>query len=370
MDIDEEYRKQKWLSRSENFFPFNPELAERANTMRKNQTKSETKLWNNFLKQYNSRESKNSLKILRQKVIDNYIVDFYIHSLKLVIEIDGQIHEEKKEYDSIRDEVLKKYWLQIVRIKNEDIEQNFDSVCNQLKELLELPPLERGARGDTWIKLNKSWRKHLKWEFEKQYMKDIKSFLATEIDAGKTIYPHPKDIFNALNSCDFHDIKVVILGQDPYHWAKQANWLSFSVRDWVKVPPSLQNIYKELEDEFWIKKDFTNGNLEPWAQQWVLLLNSVLSVEASKPASHSKIWWQNFTDKIIQTISDKKQWVVFLLWWAFAIWKKELIDESQHLVLTSPHPSPFSAYKWFYGNMHFQKCNTYLQKQRKKEILW
>jgi uracil-DNA glycosylase len=201
-------------------------------------------------------------------------------------------------------------------------------------------------------------------------MKEIKSFLVSEISKWKVIYPNPRDIFNALNYCKFEDTKVVIIGQDPYHGPNQAHWLSFSVRDSVKVPPSLQNIYKELEDEFWIKKDFSNGNLENWTKQWVLLLNSVLSVEAWSPASHSKIWWQNFTDEIIKVVSSEKSWVVFLLWWAFAIGKKDLVDSTKHLVLTSPHPSPFSVHKWFFGNMHFLETNEYLEQNWKEWINW
>jgi len=220
------------------------------------------------------------------------------------------------------------------------------------------------------IQLSESWLKHIWWEFEKDYMKEIQSFLAGEIQSWKSIYPHAKDIYNAFNYTSFDDVHVVILGQDPYHGPWQAQGLSFSVPNWVKVPPSLKNIYKEIEDEFGIKKDFSNGNLQSWAEQWVLLLNSVLTVENSKPASHSKIWWQKFTDTVIQTISNKKKWVVFLLWWAFAVWKQELIDDDAHLILTSPHPSPFSVYKWFYWNMHFLKCNEYLQENWKKEIVW
>jgi len=201
-------------------------------------------------------------------------------------------------------------------------------------------------------------------------LKDIKQFLVSEISSGKQIYPHPKDIFSAFNYTSFGDLKVVIIGQDPYHGPWQAHGLSFSVPKWIKVPPSLKNIYKELEDEFWEKMDFKNGNLEPWTKQWVLLLNSVLTVESWQPASHSKIWWQNFTDEVIKTISDKKDWIVFLLWWAFAIWKNKLIDQKKHLVLTSPHPSPFSVHKWFFWNMHFLETNEYLEENWKSIIDW
>lgn len=220
------------------------------------------------------------------------------------------------------------------------------------------------------IKLNKSWLDILEQELEKDYMKDIKSFLKKEIESWKVIYPHPKDIFNALNSLDFQDVKVVILGQDPYHWEWQAHGLSFSVREWVKVPPSLRNIYKEIESDLWIVKDKTYWNLEKWTKDWVLLLNAALTVEAWKPASHSKIWWHDFTDTIIKSISDKREWVVFLLWGAFAQSKLDLIDSSKHLILQSSHPSPFSSHRWFFGCKHFSKANEYLIKNNIKQINW
>lgn len=223
------------------------------------------------------------------------------------------------------------------------------------------------------MQLPKSWQKHLASECSKSYMQDIQDFLITEKKAWKTVYPKSEDIFNALKYCSFEDTKVVILGQDPYHGPGQAHGLSFSVSNWVKLPPSLKNIYKEIESEWFLREDGgkqVSWNLEPWAKQWVLLLNSVLTVEASKPASHSKIWWQNFTDTIIETISNEKKWVVFLLWWAFAISKQKLIDSEKHLVLTSPHPSPFSVYKWFYGNNHFIDTNRYLETNWKAPIKW
>ncbi len=220
------------------------------------------------------------------------------------------------------------------------------------------------------IKLNNSWLQILEKEFEKPYMREIKKFLESEIKAGKTIYPHPKNIFNALESTDFENVKVVLLWQDPYHWEGQAHWLSFSVPEWVKTPPSLKNIYKEIESDLEIKKDFISWNLESWAKQWVLLLNAVLTVEASMPASHWKIWWQNFTDEIIRQVSDKKENIVFLLWWAFAQTKKPLIDEKKHLILETTHPSPFSAYRGFLGSKVFSKTNDYLEKYWKWKIDW
>ena len=226
------------------------------------------------------------------------------------------------------------------------------------------------------LQLPTSWQSNIWEEFQKSYMKNIASFICQETKTWKTIYPKVEDIFNALKYTNFKDAKVVILGQDPYHGAWQAHGLSFSVLDWVNIPPSLRNIYKELENECFLKyKDWwrsndVSGNLEHWAKQWVLLLNSVLTVEVWKPASHSKIWWQKFTDTIIKTISKEKEWVVFLLWWAYAIGKQEFIDEEKHLVLTSPHPSPFSAYKWFHWNNHFIKCNSYLEEKWDSKIEW
>lgn len=220
------------------------------------------------------------------------------------------------------------------------------------------------------IKLNDSWSPYLQDEFKKDYFKFILNFLKKEITGQKIIYPHPNNIFNALNTTSFNNLKVVILGQDPYHWEGQAHGLSFSVQDWIKTPPSLKNIYKEIESDTWIKKDFTTGNLISWAKEWVLLLNAILTVEGSKPASHSKIWWQNFTDKVIKTISEEKEWVVFLLWWNFARQKKSLINDSKHYILEAPHPSPFSAYTGFYWCKHFSKTNEILKKIWKKEINW
>ncbi len=220
------------------------------------------------------------------------------------------------------------------------------------------------------IKLNDSWLQILEKEFEKDYMKNIKKFLESEIKAKKIIYPKPQNIFSALDFVDFENLKVVLLWQDPYHGKWQAHWLSFSVPNWIKTPPSLKNIYKEIENDLWIKKDYENWNLENWAKQGVLLLNSVLTVEKWKPASHSKINWQKFSDEIIKQISTKKENVVFLLWWAFAQTKKSLIDEEKHLILETTHPSPFSAYRWFLGSKHFSKTNNYLEKHWKKAIVW
>lgn len=186
----------------------------------------------------------------------------------------------------------------------------------------------------------------------------------------KLVYPKPDDIFRAFFETPFSKVKVVILGQDPYHGLNQACGLSFSVQAGVKVPPSLQNIYKEIETELGIKKDFTNGNLQNWAKQGVFLLNSVLTVIASKPASHKNLGWDKFTDYVIQKLSDKKQNLVFILWGNFAKSKENLIDSSKHLVLKAAHPSPFSAYNGFFGCDHFKLSNEYLKNSGLGEIGW
>lgn len=223
------------------------------------------------------------------------------------------------------------------------------------------------------INLDKSWLVFLEEEFKKPYMKDIRSFLENQIKLWKTPYPHPKNIFNALNTTKFEELSVVILWQDPYHWENQAHWLSFSVQKWVKRPPSLRNIFKEIENDLWRKSKidiWENWDLSYWAENWVLLLNAILTVEASKPASHSKIWWEKFTDKIIETISNKKENIVFLLWWSFAQSKKYLIDTKKHYILESAHPSPLSAHRWFFWSKHFSKTNDFLKSKGKKEIDW
>lgn len=217
--------------------------------------------------------------------------------------------------------------------------------------------------------LHSSWLKYLNKEFEKDYMKNIESFLEAEIASWKTIYPDPDNIYNALNTTNFDDIKVVIIGQDPYHWVNQAHWLCFSVQDWVKIPPSLKNIFKEVKSDIWTPMPET-WDLTKWAKQGVLLLNAILTVQATNPASHSHIWWQKFSDEIIKIISREKTWIVFLLWWAYAQSKKELIDTSKHYILEAPHPSPFSAHRWFIWCKHFSKTNEILKKEWKKEINW
>lgn len=216
---------------------------------------------------------------------------------------------------------------------------------------------------------HKSWENILQNEFQKDYFWLIESFLEAEKWLWKKIYPKQEDIFNAFNFTDFNNLKVVILWQDPYHGENQAHGLSFSVEKWVKIPPSLRNMYKQLHQDYGYEIP-QHGNLESWAQQWVLLLNSILTVEESQPASHAKIWWENFTDNIIKKISDEKKWVIFLLWWAFAQSKKNLIDTTRHIILETSHPSPFSAHRWFLSSQCFKKTNEILESHGKKIIDW
>ena len=226
------------------------------------------------------------------------------------------------------------------------------------------------------IKLETSWENLLCEELEQEYFQNIILYLEKEIKSGKTIYPSLENIFAAFNYTPLEKLKVVILGQDPYHGAWQAHGLSFSVQDGVKVPPSLKNIYKEIKNEGLpspVRRGAggeVSGDLSHWAEQWILLLNSILTVEAGKPASHSKIGWWDFTDAIIQKISDSQQWIIFVLWGNFSRWKKVLIDSDKHFILESPHPSPFSAHSWFFGSWHFKEINEILRQGWKEEIKW
>lgn len=212
------------------------------------------------------------------------------------------------------------------------------------------------------------WRTILALEVTAPYFKALEERISLEYQT-KTIYPDEQAIFTAFTLCSFEDVQVVILGQDPYHGAGQAQGLSFSVPDGMKLPPSLRNIYKELESDLGLTPN-TSGNLTNWAKQGVLLLNSTLTVEAGKPGSHQGLGWETFTDAVINKISDQKERVVFLLWGKYAAAKKSLIDESKHLVLVAPHPSPFSAYTGFFGCRHFSQTNDYLKKHGKKPVLW
>ncbi len=220
------------------------------------------------------------------------------------------------------------------------------------------------------VKIESSWKAVLKDEFAKPYFEQIVHFLKTEKMAGKTIYPPGPLIFNAFEQTPFDKVKVVILGQDPYHGAGQAHGLCFSVQDGVPPPPSLINIFKEIQSDIGITMPSKKGNLTHWAQQGVLLLNAALTVRANEPSSHSKIGWAVFTDAVIQKISELKTGIVFLLWGKFAQEKQALIDETQHHVLKAAHPSPFSADKGFFNCKHFSKTNTLLQQQGKDPVDW
>lgn len=220
------------------------------------------------------------------------------------------------------------------------------------------------------IQIEDSWKQVLKQEFSKPYFQQVVTFLKTEKVQKKVIYPPGSLIFNAFNQTPFEKVRVVLLGQDPYHGAGQAHGLCFSVQDGVQPPPSLINIYKEIEADIGVGMPARYGNLTKWAQQGVLLLNAFLTVRANEPASHSKIGWEEFTNSVIKKISDEKQGVVFLLWGKFAQQKQELIDETKHFVLKAAHPSPFSADKGFFGCRHFSKTNELLIKQGFEPIDW
>lgn len=220
------------------------------------------------------------------------------------------------------------------------------------------------------IALEPSWLEILKDEFEKDYMIKLRAFLQQEKEAGYTVYPKSKDIFNAFAKTPFDDVKVVILGQDPYHGAGQAHGLSFSVQQGIAVPPSLQNIFKELQQEFPEYKIPKNGDLTHWAEQGVLMLNATLTVRANIAGSHQKHGWETFTNKVIQEISDRKENIVFLLWGKFAQAKSELIDPQKHHLLTAAHPSPFAAHNGFFGCDHFLEANTILEENGIEPIDW
>jgi len=220
------------------------------------------------------------------------------------------------------------------------------------------------------VQIEPSWKEVLKNEFTKPYFLEIVTFLKIEKNAGKIIYPPGPLIFNAFNQTPFNKVRVVIIGQDPYHNPGQAHGLSFSVPNGIKPPPSLVNIYKEIQKDVGIPMPAGYGNLTNWAQQGVLLLNAILTVRANEPASHSKIGWMNFTDTVISKISDEKKGVIFLLWGKFAQEKQLLIDETKHFVLKAAHPSPFSADKGFFGCKHFSKANELLTDQGLPPINW
>ena len=219
------------------------------------------------------------------------------------------------------------------------------------------------------IQIEESWKEVLKEEFQKIYFQHIITFLKAEKASGKIIYPPGSLIFNSFKQTPFSEVKVVIIGQDPYHNKGQAHGLSFSVPPGVGKPPSLLNIFKELQNDLGIEIS-ENGNLEKWATQGVLLLNASLTVRQNEPGSHAQIGWLQFTDKVIKKISDEKEGVIFLLWGKFAQEKQALIDETKHFVLKAAHPSPFSASNGFFGCKHFSKTNELLMKQHKNPIDW
>lgn len=219
------------------------------------------------------------------------------------------------------------------------------------------------------IKLDDSWRLPLMREFQSPYMQELKRFLEVEKTAGKRIFPKGGEYFRALDLTPLDKVKVVILGQDPYHGEGQAHGLSFSVKPGVRTPPSLVNIYKELQSDLGLTPR-RHGFLEHWAKQGVLLLNSVLTVEMGKAASHQKRGWERFTDAIIRLVNEKSDPVVFILWGAYAQRKAEFVDQSRHLVLKSAHPSPLSAHNGFLGSRPFSKANAFLEAKGRGPIDW
>ena len=214
------------------------------------------------------------------------------------------------------------------------------------------------------VKIEPSWKELLDGEFEKDYFVKLTDFVKNEYEIS-AVYPPAKFIFRAFWETPFDKVKVVILGQDPYHGNGQANGLCFDVNEGLKLPPSLQNIYKEIKSDLG-----TNGNIHNWSKQGVLLLNSTLTVRANSPASHANQGWEIFTDKVIQLLADKKNNLVFILWGKYAQDKGKVIDDKKHFVIRSPHPSPFSAYSGFFGSKPFSKCNEYLKNIGKSPIDW
>ncbi len=219
------------------------------------------------------------------------------------------------------------------------------------------------------VENQQTWKDALATEKQQPYFQHIIEFLQKEQAAGKTIYPAQADIFNAFRYTPLENVNVVILGQDPYHGPNQAHGLCFSVQKGVQTPPSLQNIYKELGTDIGMAKP-DHGNLEKWAKQGVMLLNTTLTVQERTPMSHAKIGWEQFTDKVIEILNDKKEGVVFILWGSHAQSKGQKIDPTKHYILKCPHPSPLSAHRGFFGCQHFSKTNEILRKQGKVEIDW
>lgn len=219
------------------------------------------------------------------------------------------------------------------------------------------------------VKIEQSWKDVLTDEFNKDYFIQLTDFVRREYLSGKTIYPAAKNIFNAFNLCPLSNVRVVIIGQDPYHEPGQAHGLCFSVESGVDFPPSLQNIYKEIESDLG-HKSITNGDLTAWANQGVLLLNSTLTVQAHIAASHSGKGWETFTDAVIRAVAEHRKNVVYMLWGSFAQKKAEYVNEKENLILKSAHPSPLSAYRGFFGNHHFSRANEYLAEHGFQPIDW
>lgn len=218
------------------------------------------------------------------------------------------------------------------------------------------------------VRIDETWRARLQPEFDKPYFESLTDFVRTEYHNG-TVYPPGKLIFNAFDLCPFDQVKVVIIGQDPYHEPGQAQGLAFSVPDGVRIPPSLVNIYKEIHDD--TGRDIPlSGDLSRWSRQGVLLLNATLTVRAHQAGSHQRRGWEEFTDAVIKVVSDEKDHVVFILWGSYAIGKSRLIDKGRHLVLQSVHPSPLSAHRGFFGNHHFSRANAFLESHGIGSIEW
>jgi uracil-DNA glycosylase len=218
------------------------------------------------------------------------------------------------------------------------------------------------------VRIDGSWKSKLAEEFSKEYFIRLAEFVKNEYKSG-TVYPPAGLIFNAFNLCHFENVKAVIIGQDPYHGPGQAHGLCFSVRDGVDFPPSLVNIFKEIDNDLHVKRP-ASGNLERWASQGVLLLNATLTVRAHQAGSHQKKGWEQFTDSVISKLNSEKENLVFFLWGAYAQKKCESIDRTKHLVLESVHPSPLSASRGFFGNNHFSKCNAYLTEHGMAPVEW
>lgn len=225
------------------------------------------------------------------------------------------------------------------------------------------------AGNDSDVKIEESWRRALVGEFGQDYFKELREFVKGEYQHA-IVYPAPRNIFRAFELCPFDKVEVVILGQDPYHGPNQANGLCFAVNPGIRVPPSLQNIFKEIEDDLGQKLVHKTGDLERWAKQGVLLLNATLTVQAHKAGSHQGKGWEEFTDAVIRTLSEEKEHLVFILWGNYAKAKGAHIDRTKHLVIESAHPSPFSAFSGFFGSKPFSRTNTYLTEYNKKPIDW